>query len=240
MTLKDGSLLKTITDTIILPLHPAGKPFVIGGLVVLALGLFVWEGLALLGLAFTLFCVFFFRDPNRVTPVGDNLVVSPADGKVLSVTPGVKLPKELGDSEDAYTRVSIFLSVLDVHVFRNPVSGRVTKTDYRPGKFVNAALDKASEDNERASALIETADAKKVAVIQIAGLIARRIVSDLKEGDTVQGGARYGIIRFGSRADIYIPAGIAPMVIEGQRAVGGETILADLSVQGPARMGILS
>lgn len=240
MTFKEGSLLKTITDTMILPLHPAGKPFVIGGAAFMVIGFFIWEGLGILGLIFTLFCLFFFRDPNRVTPAGDNFIVSPADGRVLSVMPGVSLPKELGVSDESFTRISIFLSVLDVHVFRNAVSGRVIKTDYRPGKFVNAALDKASEDNERAAALIETADGKKVGLVQIAGLVARRIVTDLQEGLSVTGGTRYGIIRFGSRADIYIPAGVAPVVIEGQRAIGGETILADLSVQGPARMGILS
>jgi len=241
MALKDGSLIKTITDTVVHPLHPEGKPFVYGGIAVALVGFLIWEGLGLLGLAFTLFCLFFFRDPARVTPDGDNFIISPADGKVLSVVPGCKMPKELSDDDThSYTRISIFLSVLDVHVFRNPVTGRVMETDYRPGKFVNAALDKASEDNERASALIETNDGKKIGVVQIAGLVARRIVSDLKEGESVKSGERYGIIRFGSRADIYIPAGIAPLVIEGQRAIGGETILADLNTTGTPRTGTSS
>lgn len=241
MTLKDGSLLKTIKDTVILPLHPEGKPFVIGGVIVMVIGFLIWEGLGLLGLIFTLFCLFFFRDPIRTTPVGENFIIAPADGKVLAVTPGCSLPKELaGDDTASYTRISIFLSVLDVHVFRNAVSGRVTKTDYRPGKFVNAALDKASEDNERAGALIETPTGKTIGLVQIAGLVARRIVTDLKEGEAVKAGERYGIIRFGSRADIYIPAGIAPMVVEGQKTIGGETILADVTVEGGARMGIAS
>lgn len=240
MALKDGSLLKTIQDVMVQPLHPAGKPFVIGGAIGALVGFLIWDVLGVLGLAFTLFCLFFFRDPARVTPDGDQFVISPADGKVIAVTPGCSLPKELDDSDDhSYTRISIFLSVLDVHVFRNPVSGRVAATDYRPGKFLNAAVDKASEDNERASALIETAGGKKIGVVQIAGFVARRIVSDLKEGEEIKSGARYGIIRFGSRADIYIPAGIAPLVIEGQRAVGGETILADLSNTGTARTGTM-
>lgn len=238
MALKDGSLLKTIQDVMVQPLHPAGKPFVIGGVVAALVGFLIWEVLGVIGIAFTLFCLFFFRDPVRVTPDGENFVISPADGKVIAVTPGCKLPKELDeDDEHSYTRISIFLSVLDVHVFRNPVSGRVKETDYRPGKFLNAAADKASEDNERASALIETREGKKIGVVQIAGFVARRIVSDLKEDETVKAGARYGIIRFGSRADIYIPAGIAPLVIEGQRAIGGETILADLTNTGTARTG---
>lgn len=238
MALKDGSLLKTIQDVMVQPLHPVGKPFVIGGAIAALVGFLIWEVLGILGIAFTLFCLFFFRDPVRITPDGDNLVISPADGRVIAVTPGCALPKELDDSgENSYTRISIFLSVLDVHVFRNPVTGRVLETDYRPGKFLNAALDKASDDNERAAALVETTDGKKIGVVQIAGFVARRIVSDLKEGERVKSGERYGIIRFGSRADIYIPAGIAPLVIEGQRAIGGETILADLAQTGTARTG---
>ncbi len=241
MAIKQGSLLQTITDTVVMPLHPEGKPFVIGGIIATIIGFLIWEGLGMMGLSFTLFCLFFFRDPARVTPVGDNYVIAPADGKVIAVMPGCALPKELGAGDDAnYTRISIFLSVLDVHVFRNPVSGRVTKTVYHPGKFVNAAMDKASDDNERSTALIETADGRKLAVVQIAGLVARRIVSDLKENDTVKAGTRYGIIRFGSRADIYIPAGVAPLVIEGQRSIGGETVLADLTQSGAARMGLSS
>lgn len=237
----EDSLLKTIGDTVCQPQHPAGRPFVIGGLIVMVLGFLTWEVLGVLGLLFTLFCLFFFRDPARVTPLGDSLVIAPADGKIIAVMPGCALPKELeaGDEKN-YTRISIFLSVLDVHVFRNIVSGRVIKTVYRAGKFINAALDKASEDNERAAALIETKDGKKVAVVQIAGLVARRIVTDLEEDDIVIAGKRYGIIRFGSRADIYIPAGIATLVVEGQRSIGGETILADFAVSGTPREGSVS
>lgn len=242
MDSKHLSLWQTFRQTVFQPLHPAGKPFVIGSLVFMAIGFLITEELGVLGLALALFCLFFFRDPERVTPGGDQWVIAPADGKILSVVPGCELPKEINSHNDdaRYTRISIFLSVLNVHVFRNAVTGTVLQTAYRPGKFVNAALDKASEDNERAAVLIETKDGKKIGLVQIAGLVARRIVCDLKENQSVKGGQRYGIIRFGSRADIYIPAGIAPLVIEGQTAIGGETILADLTVSGAARMGIRS
>lgn len=240
MTIKEGSLLQTITDTVFMPLHPEGRPFVVIGIIIAIIGFLIWVPLGTLGVFFTVFCTFFFRDPARVTPAGEQFIIAPADGKIIAITPGCALPKELeAGNEENYTRISIFLSVLDVHGFRNPVSGTVLKTVYRAGKFFNAALDKASEDNERAAALIETAGGQKIGVVQIAGLVARRIVSDLEEGETIIAGARYGFIRFGSRADIYIPAGIAPLVIEGQRSIGGETILADFGVKSPGREGAI-
>src|SRR5690606_11725146 len=183
---------------------------------------------------------YFFRDPARVTPDREGLVVSPADGRV-SLIQEVKLPSELnGDDDDAdYTRVSVFLNVFDVHVQRVPIDGEVDEVVYRPGKFLNACLDKASEDNERSSVLMKTKDGKKIAFVQIAGLIARRIINNLKEEQTVKAGERYGLIRFGSRVDIYLPKGVAPQVCVGQRVVGGETILADLNSVEAARTGVI-
>ena len=228
---KHPSLIDTIRQTVLVPLHPAGMPFIIAGVIITLVLFLIDESLGVIGLLLTLFCIYFFRDPVRVTPVRSGLVVSPADGLVTAVTYDVPLPKEIADELDDrhdYTRISIFLSVFDVHVNRSPVDGKVVRESYVPGKFVNAALDKASEDNERSAALLETPNGKLVGVVQIAGLIARRIITEMKEGRSFAAGERYGIIRFGSRADVYLPAGVNPHVIVGQRAVGGETVLADL------------
>lgn len=180
------------------------------------------------GFIATLFCAYFFRNPDRVTPIDESLVISPADGIVQAIT-HVPAPAELNLGDEDMMRISIFLNVFNVHVNRNPVSGKVVKLLYNPGKFLNASLDKASAFNERQSVIIETEKKEKVICVQIAGLIARRIVCDLEEGMDVKGGARYGIIRFGSRVDVYLPKKIVPLVHVGQTTVGGETILADLS-----------
>ena len=180
-----------------------------------------------IGFIATAWCVFFFRNPDRHTPITPGLVVSPADGIVQSVTL-VPPPSELGMGDQEMLRVSIFLSVFDVHVNRIPVDGKVVALHYNPGKFFNASLDKASIHNERQSVLIETADGVKLACVQIAGLIARRIVCDLEDGDSVQTGQRYGIIRFGSRVDLYLPRKTIALVCPGQMCIGGETILANL------------
>jgi phosphatidylserine decarboxylase len=234
------SLLETIKKTVLVKPHAAGLPFIAGGVVA---ALILWpfsHFLQTLALIFTAFCLYFFRDPERVTPQKASLVVAPGDGVVSGIAENVPLPRELADGDDTrYTRVSIFLSVLDVHVNRIPVSGKVTRKVYTPGKFLNAALDKASEDNERCGLMIETADGKKTGAVQIAGLVARRIVNDINEGQSVKGGARMGIIRFGSRADVYLPEGAAPLVCVGQRAVGGETVLADLESKEAARTGAI-
>lgn len=187
----------------------------------------VFDKVGWIGLLALVFCLYFFRDPERVTPFGD-VVVSPADGKVVAIVKQ-QAPKELGLGNKEFTRVSIFLSVFDVHVNRIPVNGIIKKLHYHPGKFLNAELDKASKDNERQSVLIETADKKQFGLVQIAGLIARRIVCDLDEGQSVQAGQRYGLIKFGSRVDVYLPAGVEPSVLVGQMAIGGETILAHLT-----------
>ena len=186
----------------------------------------VWAGLA--GLPFLLWCVAFFRDPERKTPDGKGLIVSPADGKLLPITPAIP-PSELGLGDAPRTRLSIFMDIFNVHVNRMPVSGRVIALSYRPGRFVNASFDKASEHNERMSARIRPeghSEADDLAVIQIAGLVARRIKCDLAEGAAFRRGERYGIIRFGSRLDVYLPPGARVMAKEGQHVKAGETILA--------------
>ncbi len=185
-----------------------------------------------------MFCLYFFRDPERVTPQKTSLIVAPGDGIVSGITSGVSLPAEIASESDGkFTRISIFLSVLDVHVNRIPIGGKVVRRQYKGGKFFNAELDKASEENERSAAIIETADGLRICVVQIAGLIARRIVNDMKKDQAVATGARFGIIRFGSRVDVYMPENIAPLVCVGQRAVGGETVLADLDGGEAARTG---
>ena len=234
------SLLDTLTRTMLIKPHPAGIPFISGGVIAALVLFFLSEFLGMLALLFTAFCLYFFRDPERVSPQKSSLILAPGDGVVSAIVGGVGLPAEIAATDGAkYTRVSIFLSVLDVHVNRVPVSGKIIRKVYRPGIFLNADLDKASEDNERCSAVIEMADGMQIGVIQIAGLIARRIVNQLEDGQTVTAGARFGIIRFGSRVDVYMPEGVAPLVCVGQRAVGGETVLADLKGTEPARKGAI-
>ncbi len=226
----------TITETfrtVFAPPHPAGRPFIIGGAVVAVLGLFVGVWLLWLGLLFVSFCLYFFRDPERVAPGRPGAVVAPADGRVVSVMPAVP-PAELGLGPAPRWRIATFLSVLDVHVNRIPVDGTVTRVAYRHGAFVNASLDKASDGNERNALAIRMADGRTFAVVQIAGLIARRIVCGAREGDVVRAGARFGIIRFGSRTDLYLPEGVMPLVAEGQTMIGGETVMAELGSLAPA------
>lgn len=222
---------------IIAPLHPAGWPFVAifaAGTLFLSL---LSSTLGFIGFVMTLWCIYFFRNPARVTPNRPGLVIAPADGRIVKVEQAVP-PKELGLPKQKLTKVSIFLNVFDVHVNRIPVDGEITKHHYFPGKFFNASLDKASEDNERNSIVIKTDDNKEIVCVQIAGLIARRILSYVHEGDHVEAGQSYGIIRFGSRTDIYLPKGIEPLVCVGQRTVGGETIIADMKGKYSAMEGI--
>jgi len=210
------------------PIHRDGLMF-IGIFALASLVLFViWSPLGWLGTLATAWCAFFFRDPPRVTPVGDRLVVAPADGKVSLVTNAMP-PRELASSlgERPLPRVSIFMSVFDCHVNRSPASGRIERMIYTPGKFINADLDKASEDNERNSLVIACGGAR-IGVVQIAGLIARRIVPFVREGNVISAGERIGLIRFGSRLDVYLPEGVRPLVAEGQTAIAGETVIADL------------
>ncbi len=214
--------------SVLAPPHKAGYPFILGGIVVAFLGLIIWHVLAWLGLIFTLFCLYFFRDPERVPPARENVFLAPADGLVVSIEPAVP-PAELGLAPVPLMRVAIFLSVLDVHVNRVPMSGTVTRIAYRPGTFVNAAMDKASEENERNALAIRLPGGQDIAVVQIAGLIARRILCEVVEGERLTAGQRFGIIRFGSRTDLYLPAGTLPLVAVGQRMIGGETVIAELA-----------
>ena len=219
------SLLASIRSQLA-PVHREGLPF-IGAFALASLILFwLWPPLGWLGTVATLWCVYFFRDPKRVTPVREGIVVAPADGRVSRVTNAVP-PADLNLGERPLPRVSIFMSVFDCHVNRSPVTGKVERIAYHHGAFVSADLDKASEANERNAFLINTGKGK-VGVVQIAGLIARRIVAFIREGATVGAGERIGMIRFGSRVDVYLPEGTKPLVAEGQTAIAGETVIADL------------
>lgn len=231
----DNHILETIRSLLV-PIHKAGWPFVAAFSIGTALLALFSTTLGLIGMVATLWCIYFFRDPLRVTPLREGLVISPADGlvqKIMTCTP----PKELALGEEPRTRISIFLNLFDVHVNRAPIEGTVSALHYIPGKFLNASLDKASEENERQLIKITTPGEKEIGVVQIAGLVARRILCDLQMGQSVRSGEKFGIIRFGSRADIYLPVGVHPLVIEGQRAVGGETVLADLAGNETPRAG---
>lgn len=240
------SVICQAAKTLIVPVHPAGWPFIAGFAIVSILLALLSEFLGFAGLVLTLWCVYFFRDPVRVTPARAGLVVSPADGIVQAVTKA-ELPAEIdvtGHEDDplfkakTLTRISIFLNVFDVHVNRVPADGEVTQVLYHPGKFLNAALDKASLENERATVVMKLADKdSSIAFVQIAGLVARRILCDAKKGTSYKAGERYGIIRFGSRMDIYLPPRAMPLVAVGQRMIGGETVLADLQSGEKTREG---
>jgi phosphatidylserine decarboxylase len=204
--------------------HREGYPFIAAfAFATLFFGWF-WQPLFWIGLILTAWCVYFFRDPKRVTPIGRGLVVSPADGRVAAVSLAVA-PKELGLGEQNRRRVSIFMSILDCHVNRAPLAGRIARIVYKPGRFLNADLDKASEDNERNGFVIDT-EFGPVGLVQIAGLIARRIVTFAKEGDDLAPGERVGMIRFGSRVDVYLPIAATVLAAEGQTAIAGETVIA--------------
>jgi phosphatidylserine decarboxylase len=220
------SIIDSIRNQFV-PIHPQGYPF-IGIFALVSLILFwLWSPLGWLGTMLTLWCVYFFRDPPRTTPVREGLVVSPADGRISLITNAAP-PPELGLGTAPLPRISVFMSVFDCHVNRSPVSGRIEKMVYRPGRFLNADLDKASEDNER-NAFLVTTPAARIGVVQIAGLIARRIVPFVREGQTVSAGERIGMIRFGSRVDVYLPQGTKALVAEGQTSLAGETVFADLT-----------
>ncbi len=215
------------------PIHPEGYPF-IGGFALASLILFwIWTPLGWIGTVLTVWCALFFRDPARVTPVRDGIVVAPADGRVSMITQAMP-PAELGLGDKPLPRVSIFMSVFNCHVNRSPATGKIERIAYRPGVFINAELDKASEDNERNSLVIASANGR-IGVIQIAGLVARRIVCFVREGQSIGAGERFGLIRFGSRLDVYLPDGTQPLVSEGQTAVAGETILADFRLSDSGR-----
>lgn len=225
----------SLPSTVIKPVHKEGYPFIGLFAAVTAVLFLIWQPLGWVGVVLTVWCYYFFRDPDRHTPQRVGLLVSPADGVVSLIEPAAP-PPELGLGEAPLTRVSVFMNVFNCHVNRVPIAGTITAVAYRPGKFLNASLDKASVDNERNAVAVQMADGRQIAVVQIAGLVARRIVCDVKPGAVLETGERFGMIRFGSRLDIYLPEGVRPLVALGQTMVSGETVIADLSSDEPARL----
>ncbi len=222
--------------SVLTPIHREGHKYIVLFAMVTLLLFLVWSPLGWLGVIATAWCAYFFRDPERISPIRDGLILSPADGVVQSVTEAVP-PAELGMGESLRPRISVFMNVFNVHVNRIPAAGEITQVAYTPGKFLNADLEKASEDNERNSIRMTTVGGKDIAFVQIAGLVARRIVSDVEPGQKVLAGERFGIIRFGSRVDVYLDEGLTPLVCVGQTMVGGETVLADDKSREPLRVG---
>lgn len=221
--------LKQSAKYIFPKVHPEGIKFLSIFFAITVLLFVLSEVLGWIGVILTVFCAYFFRNPERISPDRDDIIISPADGTICNISES-ELPEELEDeSGELYTKVCIFMSVFNVHINRNPVSGKLLKNVYVPGKFLNAELDKASKFNERNIFLVETKDKKKVAHVQIAGLIARRIMWWVKEDEELKMGKRFGLIRFGSRLDVYIPSGYKINVKEGQTMIAGETVLAEES-----------
>jgi phosphatidylserine decarboxylase len=226
-------LIDTIAEQIT-PVHPDGYKFLALGAGVTLLCFLLWPPLGWLAALATAWIAYFFRDPPRVTPLREGLIIAPGDGKICALE-RVRPPGELGLGDSERLRISIFLSVFDVHINRAPLAGRIARSVYVQGSFLNAALDKASELNERRATVIVAPDGTEIAVVQIAGLIARRIVSFVREGESIGTGQRLGLIRFGSRVDLYLPPGREALVALGQRAIGGETVFADLKSPEPER-----
>jgi phosphatidylserine decarboxylase len=222
---------------VLAPLHPDGFKFVLAAAVATLLLFLLWAPAGWVAAVVTLWMAYFFRDPWRVTPLREGLLVSPADGIVISLAPA-RPPPELDMGEADFVRIGIFLNIFDVHVTRAPIAGRVVALRYTKGRFVNASREQASLNNERMAIRLAPPEGPEIAYVQVAGLVARRIVCDLSEGQRVAAGQRMGIIRFGSRVDVYCPPPYVPMVAAGQRMIGGETILADRLAQEPPRQGI--
>jgi phosphatidylserine decarboxylase len=227
------SVLDSISNAFV-PIHRDGYKFVLAGALAMLVLFLLAPPLGWLAAVATVWCAYFFRDPDRVIPARKGLVVSAADGKIVGAA-AVVPPRELELGSEPRTRISVFLSIFDVHIVRAPVAGRIVRSQYVPGAFLNAELDKASEDNERHALVIETETGEKVGFVLIAGLIARRIVTFVGEGASVATGERIGLIRFGSRVDVYLPANASVLVAAGQTAIGGETVLAELAAAGNAR-----
>ena len=211
------------------PIHKEGYKFIFIFAIATAILALLSNFLGVIGLVATLWCIFFFRDPERFVPLEDNVIISPADGVVTRVEYGAEAPEELGYGKTKFNKISIFLNVFNVHVNRVPLSGSVTKVIYRPGKFLSANAEDASVENERNSVVVKNSNGTEIIFVQVAGLVARRIISDLKEGQEVVAGQRYGIIRFGSRADLYFPENVEIKSLLGQTMVGGETIIAKIN-----------
>ena len=217
----------TMLETFLKPMHREGYRFVAIFAAITLVLFWIWSPLGWIGVGLTVWCYYFFRDPKRAVPQGRGLIVSPADG-VVSLIERASPPPELGIGSEPLLRVSVFMNVFNCHVNRAPIASRVAKMVYRPGTFLNASMDKASEDNERNSLLLELPDGRTIVVVQIAGLVARRIVPFVHEGDGLRTGQRFGLIRFGSRVDTYLPDGVEPLVCLGQNMVAGETVMAEM------------
>ena len=227
------NIIDSIKTSVITPIHPAGIPFIAIFFVFTIIIGWLWSPLFFVGLVLTLWCVYFFRNPERFTPVlsganKNNLVISPADGRVIEVSK-ITPDEELGLPDGNWTRICVFMNVFDVHVNRSPMSGQITYKNYIPGAFFNASMDKASSDNERLILGMDTENGKKIAFVQIAGLVARRIICDVDIGSHLKSGDIFGIIRFGSRVDIYFPSEASTKVLVGQKMIAGETIIADFT-----------
>jgi len=222
--------------SVLVPINPAGWPFIA---IFAGVTLLLWwasDWLGLIGVVLTLWCMYFFRDPERTTPTREGLIIAPADG-VVQLIDKAPPPPELDMGDKPRNRVCIFMNVFNVHVNRAPVDGIVRRIAYRPGRFINASLDKASEHNERQSYCMEMDSGEDIAFVQIAGLVARRIVCQVQEGQPLEAGKRFGLIRFGSRVDVYLPDGVKPLVVEGQISVAGETVIADKKSREKPREG---
>jgi phosphatidylserine decarboxylase len=228
---------ESLVQQFIVPLHPEGWRFVALFALVTLLLFWLWSPLGWIGVIATAWCAFFFRDPPRVTPQREGLIVSPADG-VVQMIAAVPPPPELDMGDAPMTRISVFMNVFNVHVNRIPVAGTIVDKVYIPGQFLNASLDKASVFNERTAVRLRMADGRDIAFVQIAGLVARRIRCDAEKNGQVKTGERFGLIRFGSRVDVYLPPEVAPLVVTGQTVIAGESVLADLASQEPARHGV--
>ena len=221
----DMKIFDTLTSVFV-PIHPEGHRFILLSFVVMLLLFLLWQPLGWIAALLTVWCVYFFRDPPRVTPDRPDAVIAPADGVVVSVDK-MAPPEDLEIGTDKLVRVCIFMNVFNVHINRAPAAGRITRIAYRPGAFVNASLDKASEDNERQAFLMSTLDGRQLVFVQIAGLVARRIVRWVEEGQSVNAGERVGMIRFGSRVDVYLDPDMTPLVAVGQTMIAGETVIAN-------------
>ena len=227
------TIIDSIKTSMLVPIHSAGIPFIaIFAILTLIIGWF-WSPLYFFGLVLTLWCIYFFRNPVRITPIlsgtnKNNLIISPADGRVIEISK-ITPDEEIGLPVGNWTRVCVFMNVFDVHVNRSPMLGKIFYKNYIPGSFFNASLDKASSENERLILGMETENGKKIAFVQIAGLVARRIICDVGIGSLLKAGEVFGLIRFGSRVDIYFPSDVSVMVLKGQKMIAGETIIGDFT-----------
>ena len=227
------TIIDSIKTSMLVPIHSAGIPFIAIFVILTVIMGWFWSPLYFFGLVLTLWCIYFFRNPVRVTPIlsgtnKNNLIISPADGRVIEISK-ITPDEEIGLPEGNWTRVCVFMNVFDVHVNRSPMLGKIFYKNYIPGSFFNASLDKASTENERLILGMETENGKKIAFVQIAGLVARRIICDVGIGSLLKAGEVFGLIRFGSRVDIYFPSDVSVMVLKGQKMIAGETIIGDFT-----------